>query len=431
MKKFYLKILVCLSLIAIMCCFTACSRNSRSKLNKILPDVDYDFVLINRQEIVKNGVHYDVEKLAYDIMKKKATDSPVHVNSHVVDENLYFTYTYSEKNSLFPTNKNNRKFDVALFKTNIETIETTCIYDFKDVKPLSISSKYPSVCSFIDDDFFLFTYNGELMLFDVDSENVIQTIPFYDAERAVCGEFEIESAVDNNYYVLHDLYYYIGGTLRYAEYRDGEIIDHTFTVDEDSVWHTDYDGEKHCASVNRIEKYIYNDRYKGGEYEYFNCFDLVTGQEVDAELIKNILKEDEERTESEREEQKTEDDRKCITVNGKEFYYKDGGSCVEIEDKDGNNLYSISSSYAERNNKKFIELFCVYFHVEDGGVMANTRGAYEFDNRLFVLFDRNIMMLGRTASMIFEFDFESGDLKYLTYVYGRFYIHSITQKNTV
>lgn len=172
-------------------------------------------------------------------------------------------------------------------------------------------------------------------------------------------------------------------------------------------------------------------RYKGGEYEYFNCFDLVTGQEVDAELIKNILKEDEERTESEREEQKTEDDRKCITVNGKEYYYKDESGCVEIEDKDGNNLYSISSSYAERNNKKFIELFCVYFHVEDGGVMANTRGAYEFDNRLFVLFDRNIMMLGRTASMIFEFDFESGDLKYLTYVYGRFYIHSITPKNIV
>ncbi len=439
MKKYYLKSLLVLLVIFLMLCLSSCHRAARKKLDKVVPDVDYDFILISRQEIVINGSHYNVEDLAYDILGKKATERPVSINTTTIDGDtntriinnyLYFTYIYSSSNCIFPTGRNNRKFNVALFKTNVETAETTMIYDFKKAMPQGKNTEYPSVCYFFDDKSFIFEYNGNLMVFDISSETVTQTFQFYDAERAVREDFMM---ISTDYGTFGDQHYYDGNnTVRYAEFKDDKFIDHTFNIEEEIVFDTNYKGirEYYYHAIKRIDKYVYTSRYRNGELTYFNCFDLETDQDLGGEFIENYLQEKKEQEDNEKKEQSTDDDRRRITVNGKDYYYYHGNNAVEIEDKEGNTIYSVSSGYAERNNKKFIELFCAYFDVADGGVIANTTGVYQFNNRLFISFDRHLFPLGRTASMIFELDLESGNLSYLTYTFNNFYIHSITPKTS-
>lgn len=432
MGKFLQKTLILAILIVSTLCFSSCTaKNYAKKLDKIAPDVDYDFVLTYNfgEELVINGTHYDLEDIAYNIFKKKATDRPICTSKDVIGKYIYFQYTYSESNSLLPSGKNNRKWNVALLKTNVETAETTVIYDFKDVRPIGINVKYPyNVCRFIDEKSIFFFYKGDLMLFDLSTETVTQTIDFYDEDRAISEDLTLDSVKVGELYC--DFYYYAGdGVVRYAEYRDGRIVDHTFNVDEDSVHYYTNAGIKYYTFVNRNGGYVYTARYADGRRKGFNCFDLATGADLGAEFADSLIKEEEEREEREREEAKTYDYRKVVAKNGKDYYYYYGNNTIEIEDKEGNTLYSVSSSYAEKNNKKFIDLFCVYFDVKDGGVIADICGAYSYEDRLFISFNRPLMMWGRTYSMTFEFNLETGDLSYLTYTRGEFSIYSITPKS--
>ena len=432
MGKFLQKTLILAILIVSTLCFSSCTaKNYAKKLDKITPDVDYDFVLTYNfgKELVINGTHYDLEDLAYNIFKKKATDRPIFTSKDVIGKYIYSQYTYSESNSLLPSGKNNRKWNVALLKTNVETAKTTVIYDFRDVRPIGVNVKYPySVCRFVDDKSFFFFYKGNLMLFDVSTGTVTQTIPFYDEDRAISEDFTLNSVKVGELYC--DFYYYAGdGVVRYAEYRDGRIVDHTFNVDEDSVHYYTNVGIKYYTFVERNGNYVYTEKYVNGHRKGFNCFDLATGEDLGAEFADNLINEEEEREEQEREETKTDDYRKVVTRNGKDYYYYRGNNTIEIEDKEGNTIYSVSSSYAEKNNKKFIDLFCVYFDVKDGGIMADAYGAYSYEDRLFVSFSRPLLAWGRTYSMTFEFNLETGDLSYLTYTRDEFSIYSITPKS--
>lgn len=119
MGKFLQKTLILAILIVSTLCFSSCSLNAEAKLKKIAPDVDYDFVVTYYQSIVINGTHYDLEDLAYNIFRKKATDRPVFHKSKIVGKYIYYQYTYSESNPFFPRGTNNRKWNVALLKTNV------------------------------------------------------------------------------------------------------------------------------------------------------------------------------------------------------------------------------------------------------------------------------------------------------------------------
>lgn len=434
MGKFLQKTLILAILIVSTFCFSSCSLNAEAKLKKIAPDVDYDFVLTYNfgKELVINGTHYDLEDLAYSIFRKKATDRPIFTSKDVIGKYIYFQYTYSESNPFFPRGTNNRKWNVALLKTNVETAETTVIYDFRDVRPIGVNVKYPySVCRFVDDKSFFFFYKGNLMLFDVSTETVTQTVPFYDEDRAISEDFTLESVKVGELYC--DFYYYAGdGVVRYAEYRDGRIVDHTFNVDEDSVHYYTNVGIKYYTFVERNGNYVYTEKYVNGHRKGFNCFDLATGEDLGAEFADNLIKEEEEREAQEREESQGETDRReVVTVNGKDYYYYVSyRNTVEIEDKEGNTIYSVNSAYAEKNNKKFLEFFRAYFELKDGGVGAVISGLQSYENRLFISFNRSIMMWGRTASMTFEFNLETGELSYLTYTRDEFSIYSITPKNS-
>ena len=331
MGKFLQKTLILAILIVSTLCFSSCSLNAEAKLKKIAPDVDYDFVVTYYQSIVINGTHYDLEDLAYNIFRKKATDRPVFHKSKIVGKYIYYQYTYSESNPFFPRGTNNRKWNVALLKTNVETAETIVLYDFKDARPIGLDTKYPyDVCDFVDDKSIFFFYNGNLMLYDLSTETVTQTIDFYDEDRAISKGFSMETIQVGGIYC--DKYYYAGdGIARYAEYRDGKIVDHKFKIDEDCVYNNE--DATQTLRLGRVENYVYDYKHINNEVRFFNCFDLVSGEDLGGEFVENFLKERrEERERQEREESarreneeaseaEEKDDRYVINSNGKDYYY--------------------------------------------------------------------------------------------------------------
>lgn len=439
MGKFMQKTLILAILIVSTLCFSSCSLNAEAKLKKIAPDVDYDFVLTYNfgEKLVINGTHYDLEDLAYNIFRKKATDRPIFTGKDVIGKYIYFQYTYSESNPFFPRGTNNRKWNVALLRTNVETAETTVLYDFKDARPIGLDTKYPyDVCNFVDDKSIFFFYNGNLMLYDLSTKTVTQTIDFYDEDRAISEDLTLDSVKVGELYC--DFYYYAGdGIARYAEYRDGKIVDHKFKIDEDCVYNNE--DATQTLRLGRVENYVYDYKHINNEVRFFNCFDLVSGEDLGGEFVENFLKERrEERERQEREESarreneeaseaEEKDDRYLINSNGKDYYYRFDRHSVEIEDKEGNALYSVNSEYAQAHSKKYTELFRLYYD----NVWAEIDCAESYENRLFISFSNSILMWWRTPRMIFEFDLETGDMKYLTYVdsYVGYYIYSITPKS--
>ncbi len=191
--------------------------------------------------------------------------------------------------------------------------------------------------------------------------------------------------------------------------------------------------------MERVENYVYDYKHINNEVRFFNCFDLVSGEDLGGEFIENFLKERrEERERQEKEESarreneeaseaEEKDDRYVINSNGKDYYYHFDRHSVEIEDKEGNALYSVNSEYAQEHSKKYTELFRLYYD----NVWAEIDCAESYKNRLFISFSNSILMWWRTPRMIFEFDLETGDMKYLTYVdsYVGYYIYSITPKS--
>ena len=97
MGKFLQKTLILAILIVSTLCFSSCSLNAEAKLKKIAPDVDYDFVLTYNfgKELVINGTHYDLEEIAYNIFKKKATD--FHEQGRYREIHILSVYLFREQ----------------------------------------------------------------------------------------------------------------------------------------------------------------------------------------------------------------------------------------------------------------------------------------------------------------------------------------------
>ena len=334
--------------------------------------------------------------------------------STIIDNNLYYLYEYSNTKSLFGTAENNTyKFGVGLFKTNLETTETQLVYDFKNVIPRGLRQyRFPDVLQIIDDDTFIFSYNGDLSVFDVKTQTIKETLKFYDKEIFKNIEYGDICFKRNG-----DCYYHLkDGKLRYAEFKNGHYIDHSFKVDKESSY------------IARFENYIYTYTYIGGfgePYKYLNCYDLETEEEKDHEFLMEIVEKEKQREEQEKDQQKDITDKESIIVGNKIYYYTHNENQVVITDEKGDTIYEINSKYASLNNSKFVKLFGVYFNYTDVAY-ADVSEVKIFDNRMFISFTHNIMMWGSTPQMIFEFDIESGNLYYLTYMSGSsFYFYNI------
>lgn len=419
-KKRLAKALLLIYVVLFILGATSCSSAREKKLNKILPDVDYDFVIFNRDNIIINGNHYDINELAYDVSGKK--NQRYITFSVLIDNYLYYSYEYKNRKKLFASSDENPyTADIALFRTNLKTAETKLLYDFKKVVPRGrFNYSNYDCCRYADEKTLVFIYNGDLMTFDLGTESITQTLHFYDKE--LFRNIDYKDVHGNKY---GDYYYMLGdGVLRYAEYRDGELIDHSFTVDEKSGY------------VNRFGDYVYTSRYiKDLTYDYYNCINLKTGEETDRDCFMDIVRQHKEQEQREREQAEQDSqnkaDKQCFTVGDKTYYYEDDylndyrGNSITIKNEDGETLYKINDKYAFDNNPKYAELFGVYRNCDGIGAGA---GATVFENRLFISFMCQFGWLGNTANMIFEFNPETGNLSYVTYIYNRYYFFDITTK---
>ncbi len=307
------------------------------------------------------------------------------------------------------------RFGVALMKTDLENAETKLLYDFKDVYPNHGERTTPYVMQPIDENSFAFIYNGKISVFDVKTEGITQTIDFYDKEAFAADDNEIKIRTNK----FNDFYYLSGEVLTYAEYKPESrgYVKHDFAVDEKSFY------------VNRSGNYVYTYRFVGGSAGtgYYNCYDLTTEEAKDgdflAELVKKLEEQEKERTEEEKQTQKSDSG---ITVNGKVYRIeKSVFGEPEIINEAGEVVFMIDDDYAAKNNEKLTQLFGVYFSCENG---LNADFAFKvFDNRLFIVVSRSALLF-ETPDFIFEFDFATSNLKYVTYVYGDFEFYKLAAK---
>jgi len=131
---------------------------------------------------------------------------------------MYYLYQYSARkasDSSADSSGSFFRFGVALVRTNLENADTDLLYDFKDVYPHHNERATPHVLQPIDENTFAFIYNGKVSVFDVKTEEITQTVDFYDKEAFVAEDNGVK--IKNNKY--SDFYYLSGGVLCYAEYR--------------------------------------------------------------------------------------------------------------------------------------------------------------------------------------------------------------------
>ena len=165
-KKRLAKALLLIYVVLIILGATSCSSAREKQLNKILPDVDYDFVIFNRDDIIINGNHYDINELAYDVSGKK--NQRYITFSVLIDNYLYYSYEYKNRKNLFASSDENPyTADIALFRTNLKTAETKLLYDFKKVVPRGrFNYSNYDCCRYANEKTLIFIYNGDLMTFD-------------------------------------------------------------------------------------------------------------------------------------------------------------------------------------------------------------------------------------------------------------------------
>ena len=430
MKRRLFKTILLVVLAVFSFSLSACEQlNFTEKLDLIAPDADYGFSIYNNRYLVIDGAHYELENLAYDVVKEKDGSQEVY-GATVCGGNMYYLYQYSAKKdngsassatvSDGSSSGNRYRFGVALLKTNLENAETKLIYDFKNVYPHHNERATPHVMQAIDKDTFAFIYNGKISVFDVQTEEITQTIDFYDKEAFITEDNDVKLKVNK----FNDFYYLSGGTLSYAEYKSEskEYVKHDFVADEKSFY------------VDRFGNYVYTYSFIGASEgnAYYNCYDLATKEAKDhvflTELIKKREEQEKDITERERLEQeiRLREERSKITVDGKVYRVQERSDGeLEIINEAGETVFTIDEEYATKNNEKITQLFNVFFNCENG-LHADFRFKV-FDNRLFVIFSRNTFLL-RLPNFIFELDPAANDLKYVTYIYGNFEFYKLAAK---
>lgn len=422
-NKFFKAVLIAVLAVSAFS-LSACEQlNFTEKLDLIAPDADYGFSIYNNRYLVIDGAHYTFADLAYDVLKKKDSWSSVY-GVKFIDGDLYYFYDYSTgKDS---SNKETPIWHsyVALLKTNLLTAETEQIYGLEDVYASTPSSSDLRFCK-VEEDVLVFVYNGVISLFNVKTRETLQTVDFYDKDEFVADESKKFDEIRRNEF--NDYYYLSDEIIKYAEYNteSKRYVVHNFAINNKPKYYGSVD------NVNRFENYVYTYKYIGGKTgtEYYDCYDLTTGNAMDYDFMMDLVEKQKEQQltgeEWQEEQARLEEEKSKITVNDEIYRVKvRGDRSLEIVNEAGLLVFTIDNDYAMNNNEKFSQLFNVFPWCK-GGEHANITFKV-FENRLFVCF--RILSIIETPNFIFEFDLEANDLKYVTYIYGDFEFYKLAAK---
>lgn len=416
MKKTILR-LVCIFIVAVVCFgnLYGCSNDPYDRLKTVEIEVDYSPIFVTGRGIsINNEEDFYVDKVSkvfdYD---PNGRNSGGPSNFYLWGDNVFFTVQYggyhpytdplfkfSGKTIEEVRHKRHRK--IAFFKTNVKTGECQLILDFGEVTDIgkNIIQKYqPDVFALVDEQKAALMYNGKLVLYDMDSQAVVQNFDVFDPTDYLCWESSLNSSdVDHFPFRMYGKDYCanFGDRLEYYKYN-GDVFEKynfenvevgAYTGIADNCFYSykfKHDGAGNTKSVPTL------------------CFNTETLEEfipTDEELkrLKNY------------QAAQTEDSEDDFAVeNGGSRYNvtKDSDGIFDILDSEGRLVKRVDKELLD-SNVKFKELVAI----DPNNDFAEPEYYFVSGERLYFICIGDYNMFGSTPRLIFEYDFESESLKY-------------------
>lgn len=398
-----------LIIIAFLFLLVGCKDDSYDKLKTVKTEVDYNPIFVtNRGVSINNDEDYYVSKVKGII----DFDSKKHGNFeklYYYDDSIFFVMeydsyyshndrfveplglTYEEEHLMCYTK-------LGFFKVNALTGSCELLEDLGKVYYTDLygHAETPDTLTVINDSMAALTYNGKLKLYSLDSCEVVQSFDIYDPEEYCCFEsggpeyniFPFSMYGDDYVAVFED---------RVDYYKFNGKLFEKHTVESVSI------GETFGVADNKFYSYTYWGDAKGSTPGL--CFDTET-----FEILNLTIKEIDTLHASSDSSNQWETENKKYTVEHNGKYYNvtaSGDATFNITDSDGQMIKVIDKALLD-SNEKYIELVAI----DKNCSYAAPEEYFVINGRLYFYCYGLYGWAASTPRFIFEYDFDSGSLKY-------------------
>lgn len=384
-----------LLLISLVSCGTYRERFDR--IDRIAKEVDYGTIVFNDAVWCR-----DDQCVAYATAAAQLLGVPTRKLSYpyrveYTDDFVYYLIEYDNGrgiwgnfNALMDSNK--YRFDIGLFRMNLDSGVTEWISDFQDVFPWSrFNYSMPNVYSNVFDDIrLLFFHNGMLELYDVENKTVLDSIVLHEPDLYKDAEhFPYRLNAASDYYAFQ------GDTLDYYEMEESTISHHVFPA----------------------EGAIYADRYANvlilstftNAPEYIRAYDLDNGEAIPLEEGMSVM----DMIQALQEEEQSRDD--TLILHGKEVEIWEDGETLTVVDKETQASVVLSEDDMLETSQAYRDLTEVWS--TNDATTLTLQGYLIAEERLFVLFTPSDY-LGDHPLFLFEFDTVTHQTYYVGYYMG-------------
>ncbi len=415
--------LVVILFILLIVCFVllfsyleSCNDNTEklNRIKQVQSEVSYGYTAYDGNSFMKDGEIYYFQELAYKIIGKKCKN---YIYDGGFTENYkYFFYEYgSHKNYLKNSDGKRINFitsDVALFCVDMENISCKLVYDFKNVYPIGYKGSQPDIGDVLDENRMLLHYNGIYQILDLQSGQIVYSAELYEKEDYVNYQ-SIPFQTDFS----HNFYRPNGAVLEYYEIDGYSIKKHLYTITPDCL-------------ISRTGNYIYTFHLKSGSgssliserYEFFECYDLTNGNEIELSVLIDRLQEEWDKSHVYNEKEKH-------IVDGKMYYFEHLSDFLKIYDENQNLIVTIDENFMRKNSPVFNDLYDLWVEKHDKYELFYFEVLKE---KLFVRFDAKYSMGRTTPVYVYEYDIKNNQIFYVGFFPGdRLFQFNIVHAKTV
>ena len=391
MKK--LVIIVMLFIVSLMSISCQTQRERYERIDFILPEVEYGYITYTEYNLTKNFEHITFRTEVEKIIGKKFNNTLSPYHAEITENYIYYLAEYKKRNrDIFNRHPENNQhiFDIALFRTNIYSMETELLYRFNAVYPTYLYrySEQNTYFKIKDDQYLLFHYNGKIELFDIQLKEVIYEEEIYDDEKAYVNSENYPYRV-NEY---GDFYGIIDDTLFFYHYTGTAFHLMEFPALE-------------SAYLERFGDYLILSEHGSSNVNTF-AYNIEQSAAVDIETALDYMESIEDSP-----EQPDYD----FILNEKAYEYSEFYGEMTISQIDSEFEVVITYETMMEQNAAFKAIS------ESWNSHALTRfdpiSILIEDERLFIIF-MNTEFGGKKPAFIFEYDLETQTSYYVGYHYG-------------
>ena len=410
--------------IVCMLIITGCKDDTYERLKTVQVEVDYNPIYVtNRGISINNDEDFYVSK-AKEIINFDTMKHGDYRNVHYFNGNVFFVMEYD---SYYSHNKKsvealNLTYDeehqrcyakLALFKVNALTGKCELLEDLGEVYHTDLFDHYAllNVLKILSDSMAALTYNGKLQLYDLDSCTVVQSFDIYDPKEYCCFD---STGPENDIFPFNmygnDYAAVFEDRIDYYKFDGNEFEKHTLEVNAPV-------GETFGVAKNTFYSYT----YMGGwpdKWEPGFCFNTET-LEILVLPIEDIFALRTSPDDSSNSE--SEDKGYIVEHNGKGYNVTSvGGNSFEILDSDGQLIQVVDKEMLESNDK-YAELVAI----DEDCSCAAPEKYFVKNDKLYFYCRGSYGWAASTPNFIFEYDFDTGSLKYAGMVSQASYVWKI------